>query len=67
MEIKPGAQIIFIKMTSIKMGNGTLGIVEAIDEQNGFLYIITEDGNEYDVARERWSNMKYSFNDKEQK
>lgn len=68
MEIKPGAQIIFIKNDIDKRWvNGTLGIVEAIDEQNGFLYIITEDGNEYDVARERWSNMKYSFNDKEQK
>lgn len=68
MEIKPGAQIIFIKNDIDKRWvNGTLGIVEAIDEQNGFLYIITEDGNEYDVSRERWSNMKYSFNDKEQK
>lgn len=68
MEIKPGAQVIFIKNDINKRWvNGTLGIVEAIDEGNGFLYIITEDGNEYDVSRERWSNMKYRFNEKEQK
>lgn len=49
------------------MGNGTLGIVETIDVEKGLIYIITEDGNEYEVSRERWSNMKYRFNNKEQK
>lgn len=68
LEIKPGAQVIFIKNdTDRRWVNGTLGVVEGIDEDNGVLYIITEDGNEYDVGRERWSNMKYSFNEKEQK
>lgn len=68
LEIKPGAQIIFIKNdTDRRWVNGTLGIVEGIDEDNGILYVITEDGNEYDVSRERWSNMRYRFNEKEQK
>lgn len=68
LEIKPGAQVIFIKNdTDRRWVNGTLGVVEGIDEDNGVIYIITEDGNEYDVGRERWSNMKYSFNEKEQK
>lgn len=68
MEIKPGAQVIFIKNDINKRWvNGTLGIVEAIDEGKGLIYVITEDGNEYEVTRERWSNMKYRFNEKEQK
>lgn len=68
MEIKPGAQIIFIKNDiDRRWVNGTIGVVEGIDEDNGVLYIITEDGNEYDVNRERWSNMRYRFNDKEKK
>lgn len=68
LEIKPGAQIIFIKNdTDRRWVNGTLGVVEGIDEDNGILYVIAEDGNEYDVGRERWSNMRYRFNEKEQK
>lgn len=68
LEIKPGAQIIFIKNDIDKRWvNGSLGIVKGLDEKNGYIYIITEDGNEYDVSRERWSNMKYRFNEKEQK
>lgn len=68
LDLKPGAQIIFIKNDiDRRWVNGTLGVIEGIDEANGTLYIITEDGNEYDVYRERWSNMKYKFNEKEQK
>lgn len=68
MEIKPGAQIIFIKNDiERRWVNGTIGVVEGIDEDNGTLYIITEDGNEYDVGRERWSNMRYRFNETEKK
>lgn len=68
LELKPGAQIIFIRNDMEKRWvNGTIGVVEGIDEDNGVLYIITEDGNEYDVSRERWSNMRYRFNEKEQK
>lgn len=68
LEIKPGAQIIFVKNDMDRRWvNGTIGVVEGIDEDNGILYVITEDGNEYDVGRERWSNMRYRFNDKEKK
>lgn len=68
MEIKPGAQVIFIKNDlERRWVNGTIGVVEGIDEDNGTLYIITEDGNEYDVGRERWSNMRYRFNETEKK
>lgn len=66
--IKPGAQIIFIKNDfNRRWVNGTLGVVEGIDEEEGIIYVIDEQGNELEVQRERWSNMRYTFNEKEQK
>ena len=68
LEVKPGAQIIFIKNDSDRRWvNGTLGVIEGIDAENGVIYVITEDGLEHDVRRERWSNMRYTFNEKEKK
>ena len=68
LQVKPGAQVIFIKNDKDRRWvNGTLGVVEGIDEASGMLYVITEDGNAYDVERERWSNMRYKFNEQEQK
>lgn len=68
LDIKVGAQIIFIKNDIDKRWvNGTLGVIEAVDEENGILYIITEDGNEYEVRHDKWSNMRYTFNEKEKK
>lgn len=68
LETKPGAQIIFIKNDIDKRWvNGTLGIIEAIDEECGILYIVTEDGREFEVERDTWSNVRYTFNEKEQK
>lgn len=66
--IKPGAQIIFIKNDfNRRWVNGTLGVVEGIDEEEGIIYVIDEQGYELEVQRERWSNMRYTFNEKEQK
>lgn len=71
LDIKPGAQIIFVKNDKDhRWVNGTLGIISGIamnDEGEEQLYIVTEDGDELDVSRERWSNMRYTFNTKEQK
>lgn len=68
LETKPGAQVIFVKNDQDKRWvNGTLGIIEAIDEEEGILYIITEDGKEFEVEQEVWSNVRYTFNEKEQK
>lgn len=68
LEVKAGAQIIFIKNDiDRRWVNGTLGVIEGIDETEGVLYIVTEDGHEYDVRRERWSNMRYRFNETEKK
>lgn len=68
LQIKVGAQIIFIKNDIDKRWvNGTLGIIEAIDEEDGTIYVVTEDGNEYEVQRESWRNLRYTFNDTEKK
>ena len=68
LQLKPGAQVIFIKNDKDKRWvNGTLGIIEYIDEEEGLIGIITEDGHAWDVEREIWGNMRYTFNEKEQK
>ena len=68
LEIKPGAQVIFIKNDKEKRWvNGTLGVVIYIDEGEGIITVVDEDGHEYDVDREVWENMRYTFNEKEQK
>lgn len=68
LEIKPGAQVIFIKNDKEKRWvNGTLGVVSGIDEEDGIISVVVEDGNEYDVERVAWENIRYKFNEKEQK
>ena len=68
LQLKPGAQVIFIKNDKDKRWvNGTLGTIEYIDEEEGVIGIITEDGSAWDVEREIWENMRYTSNEKEQK
>lgn len=68
LQVKPGAQVIFIKNDKDKRWvNGTLGVIDGIDEEKGIISVITEDGNEYDVERDTWENLRYTFNEKEQK
>ena len=68
LQLKPGAQVIFVKNDKEKRWvNGTLGTVEYIAEEEGIIGIITEQGIEHDVEREVWENMRYTYNEKEQK
>jgi len=68
LQLKPGAQVIFIKNDKEKRWvNGTLGTVIAIDEQDGIITVATDEGREHDVEREVWENMRYTFNEQEQK
>ena len=68
LQLKPGAQVIFIKNDKDKRWvNGTLGTIDYIDEEEGIIGIINEQGQEFDVEREVWENMRYTFNEKEQK
>ena len=66
--LKPGAQVIFIRNDKDKRWvNGTLGTIISIDEEGGIIGIANEEGREFDVEREVWENMRYTFNEKEQK
>jgi len=68
LEVKPGAQVIFVKNDKEKRWvNGTIGVVTGIDEEEGLINVVDEDGNEHDVMRESWENMRYTFDEKEQR
>lgn len=68
LELKVGAQIIFIKNDQDKRWvNGTLGTVIEIDEEEEELGIITDDGEHVLVKREIWENVRYTYNEKENK
>ena len=68
LQLKPGAQIIFIKNDKEKRWvNGTLGTVTEIDEDGGIIGIHTDEGRDYSVEREVWENMRYTFNEHEEK
>lgn len=69
LELKTGAQVLFIKNDKERRWvNGTLGTIIGFgDEEDGIIYVRTEDGRDFDVQREIWSNVRYTFNEKEQK
>lgn len=68
LELKPGCHVMFIKNDMNKRWvNGTLGVVSAIDDDGTVVCVVTEDGNEYDVEKELWENVRYKFNETEKK
>jgi len=69
LELKVGAQIIFIKNDQDKRWvNGTIGTIIGIDLENGdHLYVLTDEGKEMDVERAMWANVRYTYNEKEKK
>ena len=69
LEVKTGAQVLFIKNDKERRWvNGTLGTIIGFgDEEDGIIYVRTGDGRDFDVQREIWSNVRYTFNEKEQK
>ena len=69
LELKVGAQILFVKNDMDRRWvNGTLGTVVGFDEEgHDRVYVVTEDGTELDVEREKWSNVRYTFNEQEKK
>ena len=46
--------------------NGTIGTISGIDEEDT-LYVITEDGQEFDVKKDSWRNIRYRYNELEKK
>ena len=69
LELKVGAQVLFVKNDKEKRWvNGSLGTVTGIDEDScNYITILMENGIEYDVEREVWSNMRYTFDEKEKR
>lgn len=64
LELKPGAQIIFIRNDmNHQWVNGTIGLVEDFDLENGTIYVLTDDGNRVDVRQEVWNNIRYTYNE----
>ena len=68
LEVKVGAQVIFIRNDKEKRWvNGTLGRVTDISIEDGVICVETEDCRVYPVERELWENVKYTFNEQENK
>lgn len=67
LEVKPGAQVIFIKNDrEHRWVNGTLGTITCIGDDNT-LFVMTEQGEEYEVEQEKWSNIRYHYNEMEKR
>lgn len=67
LTVKKGAQIIFIKNDIEKRWvNGTLGTIIGF-VADGSISITTEDGREFYVEQESWSNIRYHYNEEEKK
>lgn len=69
LELKVGAQVIFIKNDPDKRWvNGTLGLIVGIDlDEGNYIEIHTDDGQTFDVERARWANVRYTYNEQEKK
>lgn len=69
LQLKAGAQVLFVRNdVEHRWVNGTLGTVIGFDEEeHDRIFVVTEDGRELDVERAIWSNIRYTFNDKEKK
>ena len=64
-----GAQVLFIKNDKEKRWvNGTLGTIVSFSKEEPTIIVVrTEKGEEVNVEQEIWSNVIYSYNEKEQK
>lgn len=43
--------------------NGTIGTISGIDDEDGTIYVITDDGKECDVKPDSWRNIRYRYNE----
>lgn len=63
LQLKQGAQVMFIKNDSgeiRKYYNGKIGTVKEITDEN--IIVTDENGHDLSVSRERWDNIKYTYN-----
>ncbi|MCC8153877.1 MAG: tetratricopeptide repeat protein [Tannerellaceae bacterium] len=67
LAIKEQAQVIFIDNDSERRWvNGTIGMISGIDEE-GYVFVLLEDGREYLVEYTSWRNYRYKYNEKEKR
>ena len=69
LRLKVGAQVLFVKNDrDHRWVNGTLGTVVGFDdEDHEHVMVCAENGDTFDVEREVWSNMRYTYNEQEKK
>lgn len=66
LKVKEGAQIIFIKNDKAKRYfNGKIAKINSIDED--IIVVELSEGETITVEREEWSNIKFSWNEKEKR
>lgn len=66
LSLKEGAQVVFIKNSPDRFWvNGTIGTVTTITQD--LLEVRLENGEIHEVEPEKWSNIKYSFDEKTNK
>ena len=66
LELKKGAQVIFIKNdTERRWVNGTVGLISDIADER--IFVVLETGEEYEVERDVWENIRYTYNEKEKR
>ena len=64
--MKEGAQVVFIKNSPDRLRvNGTIGTVTTLTQD--LLEVRLENGEIHEVEPEKWSNIKYSFDEKTNK
>lgn len=67
LELKENAQVLFVKNDREKRWyNGSIGKISHIDEENR-IFVMLEDGNEYLVEMEGWDNIRYFYDEAENK
>jgi len=68
LELKVGAQVIFIKNDQDKQWvNGTIGVIEGFSENGECMFVMSDEGNLLNVFRTQWENVKYAYNEQEKK
>lgn len=70
LTLKPGAQVMFVKNDGSgghRYYNGKIGTVEALAEsdEGTVVQVIDEEGDTIAVGRERWENIKYEIDPKD--
>ena len=70
LTVKVGERVMFVKNDTSgghRYYNGKLGTVTGFVKEEGDLYVevVDDDGDTVNVGRERWENLKYSVNDKD--